>query len=152
MRTVPAHAASRPWTKDENRGKEGIDAMKKRWMLACLISAILTGQVVAQRPAAPRRESRPGRAARVAPREAESYYAPRVTGYDDPATAVRRKAAFRAAQRMQRIAALRWYGMSKSRPMASSTPWASTYSPTWTSNTRRPYAWRGSGRTALIVR
>ena len=135
----------------ERRGE--IEDMKKPLMMAWIASMLFGAEAFAQRPVPPRKQNSAAAAGSVERlSDASRYYAPRATGYDDPATAVRRKAAFRAARRMQRIAALRWYGMSNSRPMASSTPWSGTYSPTWTSNTRRPYAWRGSGRTALVIR
>src|SRR5687767_11208109 len=42
--------------------------------------------------------------------------------HDDPAQAVRRKAEARTEQRMQRLAAMKWYGFSNSRPQANVTP------------------------------
>src|SRR5215216_139592 len=36
--------------------------------------------------------------------------------HDDPAQAVRRKAELKADQRLARLAALKWYGQSNSRP------------------------------------
>src|SRR5215211_1911033 len=42
--------------------------------------------------------------------------------HDDPAQAVRRKAEARAAGRIQRLEAMRWFGFSNARPQASVTP------------------------------
>src|SRR5262245_2710018 len=49
--------------------------------------------------------------------------------HDDPAQAVRRKAEFKADQRMARISTAKWYGYSNSRPEASSIPFMGDYSP-----------------------
>lgn len=44
------------------------------------------------------------------------YYQQEIQRHDDPAQAVRRKAETRASQRVARIEALHWSGLSKSRP------------------------------------
>ena len=49
--------------------------------------------------------------------------------YDNPQAAVRRKAELRAMQRQQRIASMKAFGMSKSRPIAYNTVFNSYYSP-----------------------
>lgn len=68
-------------------------------------------------------------------------YSQELDRHDDPAHAVRRKAEAKAAQRMQRIAAMKWYGMSNARPQASTTPMMGTYSPVWSGNGYLPYEW-----------
>ena len=42
--------------------------------------------------------------------------------YTDPKLAVRKKAEFRTATRQQRMAALKWFGMSNQRPKAGVDP------------------------------
>jgi len=62
--------------------------------------------------------------------------------HDDPKLAVRRRAEARGEQRAQRLASSKWYGIYNSRPTVSPTPWFSTYSPSWVSNTYDPARWR----------
>lgn len=62
--------------------------------------------------------------------------------YEDPALAVRRRAELRGAQRSARLAAMKWYGISNSRPTMSPTPSMNNASPYWGSNTYDPYRWR----------
>jgi hypothetical protein len=70
---------------------------------------------------------------------------------EDPQMVVRRNAEQRAAARRNRIAAMRWFGYSASRPRASATPFTGQYSPTWTGNSMHPYRWVGtSGVTATL--
>ena len=64
--------------------------------------------------------------------------------HDDPAQAVRRKAEYQAEQRMARLAALKWYGYSNSRPEASMTPIMGTYSAGWGGNGWNRYEWFGA--------
>ena len=65
--------------------------------------------------------------------------------YQNPAAVVRQNAEFRAAQRMRRLAALRWFGMSNSRPQAGVDLINGDYSPCWVSNSFF-YPWRWEGR------
>ena len=65
--------------------------------------------------------------------------------HDDPKQAVRRKAEFRASQRQRRLAAMKWFGQSNSRPVAVGTPFMGTYSPMWSSNSANPFRWVGHG-------
>jgi hypothetical protein len=65
--------------------------------------------------------------------------------HDDPAQAIRRRAEAKAAQRLSRLAALKWYGMSNSRPQASTVPMMGVYSPAWIGNGRNRYDWSGAG-------
>ena len=59
------------------------------------------------------------------------FYLQEMRRYDDPKNVVRRNAELRSAQRRERIAAMKWYGMSNSRPRASATPYMGVYSPQW---------------------
>ena len=65
--------------------------------------------------------------------------------HDDPAQAVRRKAEYQAEQRMARLASLKWYGYSNSRPEAGMTPIMGTYSAGWAGNGWNRYEWFGGG-------
>ena len=66
--------------------------------------------------------------------------------YLDPKMAVRRNAEFRAAQRRQRLASLKWFGFSNQRPQAGPDPFHGDWSPAWASNnTVFPYRWTASG-------
>ena len=71
--------------------------------------------------------------------------------HDDPAQAVRRKAEARTAQRMERLAAMRWYGFSNIRPQASVTPFMGAYSPAWMGNGYDRYDWTGTYYTPTVV-
>ena len=69
---------------------------------------------------------------------------------ENPKTGVRKKAEIRAAQRQRRIAALKWYGFSNSRPIANPTPMTGTYSPVWTSGGYMPYQWNGAAGGVVL--
>jgi hypothetical protein len=71
-------------------------------------------------------------------------YSQEIRRHDDPAQAVRRKAEAKSDQRMQRIAAMKWYGFSNARPQAAVTPFTSTYSPAWIGNGYNRYDWMGA--------
>lgn len=79
-------------------------------------------------------------------------YSQELQRHDDPALAVRRKAEIRAAQRMQRIAAMKWFGFSNSRPQASTTPMMGSYSPAWIGNGYDRYDWAGTSWPTTAVR
>ena len=72
--------------------------------------------------------------------------------YLDPRLAVRRKAELKTAQRMARIASMKWYGMSNSRPVANPTPLCGVYSPGWHANNYSSYRWTAGGNPMMIVR
>jgi hypothetical protein len=72
--------------------------------------------------------------------------------HDDPALAVRRKAEARTAARMQRIEAMKWFGLSNARPQASVTPMMGTFSPSWVGNGWDRYDWVGVGAPATALR
>jgi len=54
---------------------------------------------------------------------------------------IQQRAQARAQQRQDRIASMNWYGMSNSRPNASTTPFTSRYSSVWEMPGGRPYSW-----------
>ena len=71
------------------------------------------------------------------------FYMEQWKRHDDPKQAVRRKAEYRAEQRQKRIAATKWYGQSKQRPLASPSPYYGTYSPFWSGFWTSPFPWFG---------
>ena len=77
-------------------------------------------------------------------------YTQQLERYDDPKMAVRRKAEERAAQRLNRIAARKWFGLSNSRPSASPIPVMGSYSPFWGGNDSDPNRWNGVGASVLV--
>ena len=72
---------------------------------------------------------------------------------DDPKQAVRRKAELKTAQRNQRLAAQKWFGVSNARPMASAQPFMDLYSPRWIGNGYNAMDWVGaeSGPAPVVV-
>jgi hypothetical protein len=123
--------------------------MKKLMVLFAFVTVSLVAKAPAQEPVAP--EPTPARATTAAKTDNADFYRQRVRRYDEGAMAVRRKAQYRAQQRMHRIAALKWFGISNSRPIASTTPWSGLYSAAWVSNSRRPQAWVGTTQTTVVV-
>jgi len=79
-------------------------------------------------------------------------YSQELNRHDDPAQAVRRKAELRGAQRMQRIAAMKWFGFSNARPQASTAPMMGVYSPAWIGNGYDRYDWIGVSSPTTTVR
>jgi hypothetical protein len=69
----------------------------------------------------------------------------------NPKAIIHQKAQARAHQRMARMAAMRWYGMSNERPTASPTPFTAMYSPSWQMPGGRPYAWYHGGWASSAV-
>lgn len=88
----------------------------------------------------------------VTPTPGMWFYEQQMRQYNDPRIAVREKAEFRAQQRQRRLASLKWYGFSNSRPQAGVDPQHSTYSPVWTSDSvAYPYRWRQTSRPWINV-
>ncbi len=73
------------------------------------------------------------------------FYQQAMRRYDDPKNYVRQKAEYHTAQRLQRMAALKWYGFSNSRPTAVIDPIDSPFSPGWVSNSYYPNRWVAAG-------
>ena len=59
------------------------------------------------------------------------FYDQAMRQYNDPKMAVRAKADFRDEQRQRRLESMKWFGLSNSRPRASSDPFHNDYSPCW---------------------
>ncbi|MCE5266610.1 MAG: hypothetical protein LLG00_01820 [Planctomycetaceae bacterium] len=72
------------------------------------------------------------------------FYDQAARQYRDPKMAVRAKAEFRNEQRMRRLESMKWFGMSNSRPQATSDPYHGDYSPRWVANPGY-YPWRWGG-------
>jgi hypothetical protein len=150
--------------------------MKRVAMSMCLFSVVLTSLTASAQepmPFAPLNSIGPEQTPAAAPPMVEPSPVPSIPGIsqsqmtpemylylhelkrnDDPKQAVRRKAELKTAQRMQRLAAQKWYGISNARPMASAQPFMDMYSPRWIGNSYNPMDWRGidnSGATVLRI-
>jgi hypothetical protein len=79
------------------------------------------------------------------------FYEQQRIRYDEPRNAVRANAEFRAGQRARRMAALKWYGFSNSRPLANPDPVHGTYSPRWVGNGYIPSHWTGGGAATVVI-
>ena len=79
------------------------------------------------------------------------FYEQAVRRYDDPKNAVRANAEFRARQRSRRLAALRWFGFSNSRPRANPDPVHGSYSPRWVGKGYEPSHWTAGGTATIVV-
>ncbi|MDY0165311.1 MAG: hypothetical protein RBS80_02145 [Thermoguttaceae bacterium] len=126
--------------------------MRKMTVFSCLLLAMATGTAWAERPDSVQRSRSENRIAvgELNPTPEMWFYEQYQQQYDDPSIAVRNKAEFRAAQRQSRLAAMRWYGLSNSRPHAASDPFHGDYSPKWTSNNGH-YSDRWMGRSSPLV-
>lgn len=80
------------------------------------------------------------------------FYLQELRRYNDPRMAIRRREALKARQRRQRIAAMKWYGYSQSRPTANPMPLTGYYSPMWAGNGSDPYLWIGNAYVTTALR
>lgn len=78
-------------------------------------------------------------------------YSQELRRHDDPGQAVRRKAELAASQRQARLAAMKWYGFSNSRPVANPTPFTGQYSPAWVGTGWDRYDWVGGGGPSVTL-
>jgi hypothetical protein len=80
------------------------------------------------------------------------FYEQEKQQYEDPKAAVRRNAEQKAAQRMARLGALKWFGLSNIRPQCTVTPGFDIWSPLWRSNnTFFGSEWNGVGGPYIIA-
>ena len=79
------------------------------------------------------------------------FYEQELRRYEDPKYAIRARAEQKSAQRLARIAAMKWYGLSNSRPRANPDPVHGVYSPQWISNGYSPFQWPGPSNSTIIV-
>ncbi len=81
------------------------------------------------------------------------FYEQSMRNYKDPQMAVRAKAEFEAQQRQRRLAAMRWFGFSNSRPHWGVDSFHGVQSPGWSSNNpASPYQWQGVGQPWYLAR
>jgi hypothetical protein len=121
--------------------------------VALLLLSVVPSLAVAQQPLISRIERTPPAttpaiagpgATSTTPMSSEMWmYLHEEQRHDDPAQAVRRKAEYKADQRMTRINSAKWYGYSNSRPEASSIPFMGDYSPGWIGSGYSRYQWMG---------
>jgi hypothetical protein len=123
----------------------------KRLVIASVFVLMSSGvSVRAERPA----DTSLGLATAVSPGELKAtpemwFYDQAMRQYKDPKMVVRANAEFRTEQRLRRLESLKWFGLSNSRPHASSDPFHNDYSPGWVSNPGYyPSRWNGVGQAA----
>ncbi len=81
------------------------------------------------------------------------FYEQAMQQYQDPKLAVRQKAEYQAAERIRRLTALKWYGISKSRPVVHPNPYYGEYGPAWSSgNFFRPLTWSAPATPVVVLR
>jgi hypothetical protein len=115
-----------------------------RMILATLAAAAVASTAAAQQAAPVDAAPAPARAG------TELYYRPAVER--EPAfTVQQQKAMARASARMARLDAMRWYGFSNARPVATAMPYTTMYSPAWAMPGGRPFAWYVSQRPIVVV-
>jgi hypothetical protein len=126
------------------------------WMGVVLIGVTRLAQAQGPAPARDLRRDAPAPVtqppAAISPTPEMWFYEQERTRYEDPKDAVRRKAEARSTQRASRMASLKWYGMSNSRPAASTTPYFGSYAPHWSASGLDPNRWRAAAPTTVVVR
>ncbi len=88
----------------------------------------------------------------VAQTEDMWFYLQELRRHDDPQVLIRQKSEKKGEQRRGRLAAMKWFGWSQSRPTANPTPWTGVFAPHWTGNGVDPSMWIGSGYVTTAVR
>jgi hypothetical protein len=122
--------------------------MKKFLAVGCRV--VFAAVIVAVAASATRAQQPPVEPAPATAPHDGWYYRP-APERDAKPTLAQQKAELRGAQRMARMDAMRWYGMSASRPTASALAWTTMYSPAWQMPGGRPYAWYTSSRPVVII-
>ncbi len=80
------------------------------------------------------------------------FYEQQLREYLSPKMAVRRNAEFRAKQRRNRLASMRWFGISNARPNVGPDPWNGEYGSKWVGDDRlHPDRWSGTGWTSVMT-
>jgi hypothetical protein len=137
-------------------------SMKRFGYLLLVISFAGTSPAPAQNPNSPSQESSAARmrvtspAPTLSPGELQAtpemwFYEQERQRYQDPKSAVRANAEYRAGQRARRLAALKWFGFSNSRPTANPDPFHGSYSPRWVSGGYIPSQWHGGGSSTVVI-
>ena len=125
--------------------------------ISLLLALVAASGAFAQDPASPiQRHDALGETVTVAPSLISPtpemwFYQQEMDRYDDPREMVRLNAIARAEERRSRLAALKWYGFSNSRPQAHPFPWANNYSPAWVGNHKYPYQWAGTANSVIGI-
>jgi hypothetical protein len=71
--------------------------------------------------------------------------------YQNPQDMVHRNADIKGAERLRRLNALKWYGMSNQRPRTGVDPINGDYAPTWVSgNVCHPNQWYSTGGPVVV--
>ena len=128
----------------------------KRFVLGCAIlpAVLLCSNLAAQDPEKlPQPSDQAQSPNQVQQTEDMWFYMQELRRHDDPLMAIRRKEELKARQRRGRIAAMKWYGYSQSRPSANPMPFTGYHSPMWAGNGCDPYLWIGNAyvTTALQI-
>ena len=119
--------------------------MKRLAISSALLLLLLAAPLRAEKPVA----TGLGLSTVVSPGELKAtpemwFYDQALRQYKDPQMAVRAQADFRAQQRQRRLESMKWFGLSNSRPRASSDPFHNDYSPGWVANpVCYPSRWNG---------
>lgn len=87
-----------------------------------------------------------------APTQEMWFYLQELRRYDDPWVMIRRKEEQKAAERRMRLAAMKWFGFSPSRPTANPVPFMGVAAPRWVGNGVNTDYWVGGGYPTTIVR
>ena len=131
-----------------------------KWQRICscwsILGLCLTTAAFGQKPAAPpplpATSSGQFSMGELKPTPEMWFYEQYRQGQQDPKTAVRANAEFRAEQRQRRLAASRWFGLSNLRPRAAVDPLHSDFSPGWSSgDPNYPFRWSGAGNSMIII-
>ncbi len=79
------------------------------------------------------------------------FYLQEQRRHDDPKVLVQQNAERRAAQRRNRLASMKWFGLSNQRPQVHPTPLFGVYSPGWAAGLWHPYRWVGAGSPFVLL-
>ena len=123
--------------------------MSKRMSWAHGLGAVVLGALATI--AVPQASGQTPEAPAVAPEADQPWYYRAAPARVEQKSIAQEKAEQRAAQRMARLAASRWYGINNGRPTASALPFTTMYSHAWQSPGGRPFAWYTSSRPVVIL-
>jgi hypothetical protein len=116
-----------------------------------LLLSVFVGLVLMRHVATAQDQNNRGESFTGTVQEDDWDYKPSYVYQPNPKAIIHQKAQARALQRISRMTAMRWYGMSNERPTASPTPFSGLYSPVWQMPGGRPYAWNYRGAPSVLV-
>jgi hypothetical protein len=126
--------------------------MKRLAMVLPLVLLVTSSPVWAQKPAGGSPSAKLSVVGPVSPGDGAKPEAQVRQPDQDAKLAVREKAEFRSQQRQGRLASRQWFGLSNTRPRATTDPYDSDYSPSWTSNTSfYPYRWSATSPVIAVL-